>query len=422
MIPSIPYLFTGYRTLSTDGKNAARLLELCRRRVLIYEDFSHTEDGGIVLRFPLPAARRAAMLCEAYGIPVTVVREGGLPRLMQWMVRRAGLVVGLILGLILLTAARNVVWDIRISGNQTVSDRAIEQSLAACGFGVGTSLRGFEADKLENDVLMLDDRLAWISINRKGTVAYVEVREKTLRPSEGPDSPCDIVASMAGVIERIELEEGNVRVAAGQTVGQGEVLVSGLYDSMTQGIRITAARARVYARTTRVLTVEIPLEYQQKVYQTAPQDPDGEIFQEKSLIFFGNHIKFSKKTGNVGVFCDTIENERSWGLLDGVGFPISTKTVWHVPYVVTTATRTPDEARELAYFELARQINALPGGPELISKSITTHLSDTHLTLTCTLTCIEDIGTVRPIEVARESEGAENEGLCPPELRSDTPA
>ena len=404
MIPTLPYLLAGYRTLAVNADHATRLLELCRRYGLVYQNFTHTVDGGISLRFPLATARRVTALCAEVEIPLTVVREGGLPSLLRRLLHRAGLAAGVILGLVLLSAAHDRVWDIRISGNQTVSVRSIEESLAACGFGVGTSLKGFEADKTENDVLMYDSRLAWISINRKGTVAYVEVREKTPRPVPESDAPCDIVASMAGVIERIELEEGNVRVTAGETVGQGEVLVSGIYDSMTVGIRITAARARVFARTVRVLTVEIPLSYEQKVYVTDAEGANGGIFQEKTLNFFGNHIKFSKKTGNTEGFCDTIENERSWGLVDGVGFPISVRTVWHLPYVVTAATRTPDEALELAYFELARRIAALPGGPELIGKTIQTDLRDGVLTLTCTLTCIEDIGTVRPFEV-EEGEG-----------------
>ena len=400
MIPSIPYLLTGYCTLMVGSEYAAALLELCRCHGLIYEDFRCTEDGGISLRFPLPVARRVMRLCEEAGISFVLCKRGGLPRWGRWLIHRGGLLVGLALGILLLTAAHGRVWDIRIRGNQTVSDRSIEDTLAACGFSVGTSLRGFEADKTENDVLMLDDRLAWISINRKGTVAYVEVREKTPRSFHEAASPSDIVASRGGVVERIELEEGNIRVSAGQLVGEGEVLVSGLYDSTQQGIRYTAAKARVYARTTRVLTVRIPLTYEQKVYDTDLHSINGGVCQEKSLIFFGNHIKFSKKTGNMGAFCDTIENEKSWGLVDGVGFPISVRTVWRIPYTVTAATRTSAEAEELAYFELARQIAALPGGAELIGKDIVVHHGNDVLILTCTLTCIEDIGQVRPIEIA----------------------
>ena len=399
MIPSLHYLLMGYRTLAVEAEHAAGLLELCRIHGYIYEDFRHIEGGGISLRFPFPIARRVCALCEREDIPVTILREGGMPRLGKQLMARAGLLVGLLCGILLVNWAQSVVWDIRISGNETVSDRALEESLAACGFFVGCSLKDFEADKIENEILMQDSRLAWISINRKGTVAYVEVREKAQRPSDNTGTPCDIVASIGGVIQRVELEEGNVRVAAGALVGKGEVLVSGIYDSLTQGIRLTAAKAKVYARTTRILTVEIPFSYEQKVYET----DSTRILSEKSIFFFGNHIKFSKSTGNLGGVCDTIESERSWGLWSGVGFPISTRIVWQIPYSVVTATRTVSEAEELAYFELARQIAALPGGAELIAKSISISHGEDSLTLTCTLTCIEDIGVVRPIEVASGS-------------------
>jgi sporulation protein YqfD len=310
-----------------------------------------------------------------------------------------GLVVGFVFGLALFLAAQSVFWDVRISGNQTVSDRSVRESLAACGLSVGTPIRGFEADVTENNVLLRDGRLAWLSVNRKGTVAYVEVREAVKTPQKDPDTPRDVVAAEGGIIEYIELESGNVRVTAGQAVGKGDILVSGIYDSTQLGVRVESAKARVYARTTRVFTVEIPLSYEQKTYLTHADAPDGGICQEKSVIFFGNHIKFSKKTGNMGGNCDTIENERSWGLTDGVGFPISTRTVWYLPYEITPATRTYAQAEELAYFELARYIASLPGGAQLIGKSVTVRHGEESLTLTCTLTAIEDIAAERIIEV-----------------------
>ena len=169
---------------------------------------------------------------------------------------------------------------------------------------------------------------------------------------------------------------------------------------MTQGIRITAARARVFARTTRILTVEIPLSYPQKVYETDANLRKSEICFEKSVNFFENHIKFSKKTGNLDGFYDTIEEEASWGVIRGVGFPISTRTVWYIPYEIVTATRTPAEAEALARFELAKEIAAISGGAELLGKAVTVTCGEETLTLTCALTCIEDIGRKRPILVA----------------------
>ena len=81
-----------------------------------------------------------------------------------------------------------------------------------------------------------------------------------------------------------------------------------------------------------------------------------------------------------------------------MGFPISVSTVWYLPYEMRTCTRTPAEAEALAYVELSRRIAALPGGAELLSKTIRTYAGDEVFVLTCTLVCVEDIGRVREIE------------------------
>ena len=399
MIPSLPYLLMGFRVLKTDAHHTAPLLELCRRHTVPYEDFRNMPDGGISLRLTLPAARRLESLCTAADLPVRQVGSGGIPRLLSHLFRRPGLLLGGLLGLLLYFMAGRVFWDVRISGNQTVSDHSIRASLAACGLTVGAPIGGFRADETENRVLLLDDRLAWLSVNRKGTVAYVEVREATKEQSENPDTPCDMVASVGGVIEYIELESGNVRVRAGQTVSAGEVLVSGIYDTPQAGLRIEPAEARVFARTTREFQVTIPLSYQEKRYLSSAGEDGDEVICEKSVIFFNRHIKFSKKYRKITESCDIIEDEKPWGLLRGVGFPISTRTRWYLPYEIVPASRTYAEAEELAYFELAKYMSALPGGATLLGKTVTVRHSDEALTLTCTLTVIENIAERRIIEV-----------------------
>lgn len=399
MIPSLSYLLLGHTTLSTDGEHAARLLEVCRLHTIPYENFCTTEDGSISLRFTSRSARRVVALCGELDIPVTATPPRGLPRLLLRILRRPGLIAGGTLGLGLCLAAGSFFWDIRVSGNTTLSDAAVKESLASVGLSVGSPIHGFEADVTENQVLLLDDRLAWLSVNRKGVVAYVEVREAVKPPASDPSPLRDMVASVGGVIEYIELESGNVRVKAGQTVSEGEVLVSGIYESGQTGIRVESAKARVFARTTREFSVTIPLTYEEKRYLTGENGGAGEAFFEKSLLFFGRHIKFSKKCGNLTTFCDIMEDERSWGLVSGVGFPIFTRTLWYLPYEMTTATRTYAEAEELAYFELARYIAGLPGGATLTGKTVTVTRGKDFLLLSCTLTAIEDIATQRVIEV-----------------------
>ena len=401
MLKSIFTALIGYEVWGISPDDVTSFLELCRSCGVLYEDFRHQEDGGIRLRLSLYTAGKLRPLCRELGICPTVMRREGLPILARRLMRRPGLLAGGLLGILMVIAAQSVVWDIRITGNETVSDRSIAETLAAGGLAVGTPLRHFHADITENKALLTDDRLAWISVNRRGTVAYVEVMEARDPAPLPSDEPCNLVASLGGVIDHIELESGNVLVTAGQIVGTGDLLVSGIYDSTVEGMRLTAARARVYARTTRVFSTRIPLTDTRKVYDGAEKGGDSSVSVEKSLFFFGRNIKFSNNYGNLEGFYDIIENEKSWGLLPSVGFPISTRTRWYIPYTEVASTRTYAEAEELAYFELQRYVASLPGGAEVLNKSITVRHTPDALYLTCTLTCIEDIAERRVIEVEK---------------------
>lgn len=388
----------GWRRVQIPAEYAAELLELCRCHGLSYTHFSPCKDS-LSLRMSPAVAARCEELCRAVELPLEVGPLRGLPACGLHLLSRPGLIAGLLLGLGLLWLSGRYVWDIRIEGAETLSQREVRETLATCGFDVGTSLQGFAADRLETRVLLADSRIAWISVNRRGTVAYVQLREASYPPQETEPQPANIVASRSGIIERVELIRGNILVAAGQTVGEGQLLVSGLYDSQTMGVRAVCAEAHIYAKTTHREVIEIPLQTE-TIVPVSKDGTTGGASCEKYLIFFGKTIKFSKSTRNEGADCDKIVEERDITLRQGVGSPVSIRTVWYLPPTETvTLTRTPAEAQELAYLELSRRIAALPGGAELLSKTIRTMLTEDAFILDVTYSCVEDIAVSVPIYV-----------------------
>lgn len=387
--------FGGHRRIRVPSEAAAAFLELCRAERLTYTHFK-ADTEGLSVHMSLRTARTCLSLCRAAGIPADSGRAEGLPALAVRLAARPGLIAGILLGLGLLWLSGQYVWDIRIEGTDTLTKSEVRETLAACGFDVGSSLRGFAADRLETRILLADPRIAWVSVNRKGTVAYVQLREAVYPPEAAEPTPANIIASRPGVIERVELIRGNILVAAGQTVGEGQLLVSGLYDSQTLGIRAVPAEAHIYARTTHREVIEIPLQVESSVRQMDP----GSLSCEKYVIFFGKAIKFSKSFTTEAAVCDIIEEERNLSLREGVGFPISLRTVWLLPPTEpVTVTRTPAEAEELAYRELSRRIAALPGGAELLSKTLRTTLTEDTFILDATYTCTEDIALSVPIRI-----------------------
>lgn len=392
----LTYGWAGWKKIKVSQENTPKALDICRRRCLAYADFAPLPEGGITFCMKLPTAKVFLALCQAEEIEVEVLSEGGCPRLLGKLFHRFGLWMGGILAVVLVVLSTTVVWDVRVRGNTTLTAEEVKASLAYCGFDVGTSLWGFAADKVQNRVLIHDKRLAWVSINMRGTVGYVEVVEAVYPTAEDTTTPTNLLATMDGQIVRVELTRGNVLVHEGQWVSAGDLLVSGVYDSQQVGIRYTHAKAKVYAKTVQQMNVEIPLRHEEIVYA----DQQDMILLENALVFFKNKIKFSNKTRNIDGFYDIIRRETVPFSNLGIGFPISFVQTWCRPYTLVEATYTYAEAEELAYRQLAEQIAQIQGGAEVLSKTITTTHKEDALLLSCTLVCLQDIAKEQVFEVA----------------------
>lgn len=380
------YAICGYEILGVSCEDLPLALDICRAFCLPYDKFKNTPDGGATFRMKLSTAKAFLGYAQKADLPIIRKATGGLPQMLKKCLRRPGLCLGMLLACLLTLWSASVVWDVRVSGNNTLSDREVKEGLAACGFSVGSKIWGLKVDALQNRVLMADQRIAWISVNMRGTVAYVEVREAVYPPVEDTDTPTHIVADMDGQIVRVELTRGNVRVHPLQWVSEGELLVSGVYDSEVLGMRLTHAKAKVYAKTAEMMVIEIPLAHKERVLCQ-----EEEIWVENSLIFFEKTVKFSNKTRHTGEFCDIIMRESTPLSYFGVNLPIAYAQVWYLPYTWVDATYTYAEAEELAYLELSRRISCIQGGAEVLSKTIQTKQTPTSFVLTCELVAVRDI-------------------------------
>ena len=292
---SVALFLRGSCTVSVPAIHRTAAMNLCLQLCLPYRNFRWCDDGSIRFCCTASAARRFLAAGRAMGMDAEIVAYRGLPRLLSRIGKRAGLVVGAFLAMALIVASSLFVWDVQVSGNVELSEEEVLEELRACGFGVGSYLPTLQVRKIENRVLMASEHIGWLSINTKGTVAHVQVIEHIAGESEGEKTsgmlPANLIATRDGQIEYVELYRGNVVVVAGQAVKAGELLVSGLYDSQTGSFRYTRAAGRVMARTERTITVEIPLSYEEKLYEDS-------VLQEVEVHFFNFSHKIFKNSGN----------------------------------------------------------------------------------------------------------------------------
>ena len=389
---NLSLLILGYRRVCTEEAFAAELLNLCLEREISYADFCVDEKGGIAFSCTLRSAKRLRELADERGIPIGVSAAGGLPKQLHQRRLRWGLILGSLCASALVFLSTQFVWSLRITGNESMTTSDIARELADAGFGVGSYLPRFRASELENRVLLTSDRLAWISVHMDGTVAVVQVVERHVANAESSKKPANLIALSDGQIESIELYRGDCVVKIGQAVQKGQLLVSGVYDSEAVGVRFTRASGRIWARTEHTFEVRIPLTYTEKCYV---DEKIGQI----SLNFFQNSIKIFKNTGNASGECDIIEEVNHLDTLGPNPLPISLAVQTLRYYRTETKTRTPEEALDLAYEELASLLAKFSSDTQLLSKQIKTTLTDGELILFCTVSCIEDIALQFEFEV-----------------------
>lgn len=336
------------------------------------------------------AAKKLSELCGAEGIELRVISVCGLPHLWRRYKYRFGLWLGLVLAVAVLAWGSGVLWQVRVEGNEEMSDGEVCALLSEYGVRVGADISEIDLDTVRALIERDSDKVAWLAINVRGTVAEVQVREErapdATEAAEGDG--VNLVADKDALIIGYELTAGEMIAPVGSTVRAGELLVSGLLESRRFGWRAVRAEGRVWAQTQRSYTVNIPYEY------TVSTPVEREIL-EISLIFFSKEKKLFKNSGNYIDNCDKIKSVSYVYSSDEHTVPVGISTVSRLVTTETTAVRSVAEAREAAYFELGRLISAEGDGVRIVHKNIKETEGEAAFTLECTLVCTEDIA--RPV-------------------------
>lgn len=380
--------------MHADYANAAGLLNLCMYYCIPYTDFAPVCDG-IELTVRYSSFKRLKKEAETRGIEFSVIKSSGLPAFFARYKLRFGAFLGILVAAFLIYVSQNIVWDISVVGNEKITSSEIREMLREEGFFVGCYIPEANTDRIETKIMLKNDAISWMSINIKGTVAEVQIRETVAAREDEEDAskkPANLVAKKDGVIEEVRIFRGVPVVVSGQPVGKGALLVSGLYEGERVGVMYTRASGQVLARTTSEYYIEIPLEYEGKRYT-------GEKYYDKYLNFFDYSINISKNSGNLGEFYDKIDIVENYCLPWGIDTPFEKRTVEYLLFETVTMTRSAEEAESLAYFELSERLSEDAEDGIIVSKTITPTLKENSFVLYCKIEIIEDIACVSEFEV-----------------------
>ena len=150
------------------------------------------------------------------------------------------------------------VFYIRVEGNTNIPSKRILEAAEYCGITFGASRREIRSERIKNALLEELPQLQWAGINTSGCTAVIAVREKEdIQVENNTDLPSDICASRDGYIISATATSGNLMVKPGESVKEGQTLISG-YTDCDICIRAESAEGEIIAQTIRNLEVKTP--------------------------------------------------------------------------------------------------------------------------------------------------------------------
>lgn len=253
----IAHWFVGYAEVCAEGMEGERFLSLCRKADVDLWRIRRTASGVLEFRayeYALPLLEKPAAQC---GIALRIDRKGLLPWIRRYRFR-PGLFVGAVLYLFLIWFLSLFIWSVEIPGTDSVRSAQIRQDLLLAGFGPGSFSPAVDYKGLRYQLSLADPEIAFVSVNKTGCRAVVEVRYGSKIPELAESEPCNLVASRDGVIVSVLVLDGVRYVQKGQAVRQGDLLVGGIFNTRL-GYYVVHARADIlaYVTETRKQTVEL---------------------------------------------------------------------------------------------------------------------------------------------------------------------
>ena len=285
-----------------------------------------------------------------------------------------------------LLVSQAFVWDIEVTGNESVATGEILSALRDCGVYTGSCWIPYSSDNIRSQAIERIPELLWLTVNISGSRASVIVREKTMKPElVNIREPVDIISKKDAFIMSVRTLFGEALVKPGQAVREGDILISSQVQDINGGYRAVHAMGDISARTYYELSAACRLESGRKSFT-------GKEKRRWALEIGGKRVNFYRNSSIFDSDCDKIYSEYSIGIDGLFTLPLTIVSERSIYYELTPDSVDVQAARTALEQELFERLRAEIDGGEIISQSCVFSIEDGKLTACLRAECQESIG------------------------------
>lgn len=401
--------FRGSIRVSVECPYPERLVNVCAQNEIEFWDLKRLSATTVHITMFIGGYQRLRALADKAGFEIRQVKKTGVPFFLWKIRKRYVLVAGMLLMFLSVWGMSLFVWEIDVRGNKDVPPQLILQALHELGVGIGSFGPAIKSEAISNDMLLKIPQLAWIAVNVSGSHADVLVRERVPKPPiTDENTPMMVCAVKSGIIAKMSVLEGANVFTVGDTVQAGDVIVTGIMNSLTSGRRSVHAMADVEARTWYELSCRMPLNTLSKTYT-------GETITKTALIFAGKRINLYLNGRISFDNYDKITKENVIKLPTGNILPIAVVTEKYSEYTAAQTELTVLSAEEILQKRLLDRLKLQVTDGEIVKTEFSTEMDNGVIKVTLKAECLEQIAAERPFTAEELAEAAK-----PPEKTDET--
>jgi len=272
MVELLKYM-RGYLRIRVWGFSPERFMNLCSNRAILLWDI--VKEGDIYyMSISLSSFYRLRPIARKTGTRVVILQRYGLPFLLPRIIGRKVFVLGLLCAVTFWIGSSFFIWDIELVGNYQITEDMFSGFLEEQEIKIGMRKETLNIEALEKNIRRKFPQITWTSAKLSGTRLEISIKENDapiIVEEPKAEGGQDLVAEYDGVIISMIVREGVPKVAIGDTVQKGTVLVEGsvpIYneDATVREYNYVQADADIVLEHTRTFRDKLPFDYIQKEY------------------------------------------------------------------------------------------------------------------------------------------------------------
>lgn len=245
----LKYYILGYVRITVEGYFIERLINLCMKNRILLWNSKRKKSTLLEANISIKDFKKIIGFAKQSKCRVKIKSKKGLPFVFNKYKKRKIFFIFLCLIVVGILSLSNFVWNIEITGNNTIASEELLNSLKEEGLNIGALKSKIDTKEIINKMRLSRNDLAWIGIELKGTNAVVKVVEADKKPEIVPeDEYCNIVATKAAMIVKVNALNGTPLVKEGDIVKENTPLIGGWLEGKYTGMRYVHANGVVEAK------------------------------------------------------------------------------------------------------------------------------------------------------------------------------